>query len=286
MQQCWWVPLAHAEIIDVQGDEVDVGTPRLESIQGDVGFDVSSTAHLDDDEASSMAADEFDPELAAQFGRRLKELEGDEDEDEDDGDMERGDIDEGEDEEEEDEGEMGLDVFGDEDESGDVNGGGNRLQDEDEEEEEFDDESDFEGDSDADQPGNEQAKQKLLLSEEIAELKGTIERKKKDSDTAPNPIIKKRFEDVIQKLTAELVTKQSQLSALENEDRHDVKGDDDASKDSWGNPRPDSNVAAGPIPDAAGNQTAADGSGNILNYSDDGDVFESPVSSPRVDPDT
>ncbi|KAJ2833294.1 hypothetical protein GGI24_000906 [Coemansia furcata] len=48
-----------------------------------------------------------------------------------------------------------------------------------------------------DQPNNEWALWMRLLEEEIAELECTIRKKCADLDSAPNPIIRHRFEDMI-----------------------------------------------------------------------------------------
>ncbi|KAJ2820469.1 hypothetical protein IWW50_005042 [Coemansia erecta] len=83
------------------------------------------------------------------------------------------------------------------------------LGDEDDEDDEDDEESEEEDDDD--QPNNERSMQIKLLGEEIAELENTIKKKRADLDSAPNPIIRKRFEDIIQRLQQELETKTQQL---------------------------------------------------------------------------
>ncbi|KAJ2488440.1 hypothetical protein IWW37_004791 [Coemansia sp. RSA 2050] len=86
-----------------------------------------------------------------------------------------------------------------------------------EEEEEGEDEGeDEEEESDldldlGDQPNNERALQMRLLEEEIVELERTIRKKLADLDSAPNPIIRRRFEDMIQRLELELGLKRQQL---------------------------------------------------------------------------
>ncbi|KAJ1719837.1 hypothetical protein LPJ53_005460 [Coemansia erecta] len=92
--------------------------------------------------------------------------------------------------------------------------------DDDEEEEEDDDEEDDEEESDDDddeQPGNERAMQIRLLGEETAELERMIQRKNDDLDSAPNPIIRRRFEDIIQRLRQELEAKRQQLEQYREE---------------------------------------------------------------------
>ncbi|KAJ1920557.1 hypothetical protein H4219_001257 [Mycoemilia scoparia] len=202
------------EILDVQGDdEVDVGTPRMDNIRDDGRpFDASSGVVRpdgeDEERASNIDMDDFDIELAAELDRGFKEL-GHENEDEDN---EEGDEDD-EDEDEEDE-------FGDGSEMEDVEAefGMGAEDDDDDEEDEFDDDSDNDGDSDGEQPGNERLIQKKLLNEEVAELEIMIQRKTRDLESARNDIIKKRFEENLQKLSSELDSKKAQLQAIEKEE--------------------------------------------------------------------
>ncbi|KAJ2139410.1 hypothetical protein IW136_002869 [Coemansia sp. RSA 678] len=93
------------------------------------------------------------------------------------------------------------------------------LGDEDEDEDEDDEESEEEEDDD--QPNNERSMQIKLLGEEIAELENTIQKKRADLDSAPNPIIRKRFEDIIQRLQQELETKNQQLNHYSQEPDND-----------------------------------------------------------------
>ncbi|KAJ2063498.1 hypothetical protein GGI17_001714 [Coemansia sp. S146] len=86
----------------------------------------------------------------------------------------------------------------------------------DEEEDEEDEESDLDLDM-GDQPNNERALQIRLLEEEIAELERTIRKKCADLDSAPNPIIRRRFEDMIQRLEQELDFKRQQLELYAQE---------------------------------------------------------------------
>ncbi|KAJ2810580.1 hypothetical protein H4S07_002587, partial [Coemansia furcata] len=85
-----------------------------------------------------------------------------------------------------------------------------------EEEEDDDEESDLDMDM-GDQPNNERALQMRLLEEEIAELERTIRKKCADLDSAPNPIIRRRFEDMIQRLEQELDAKRQELERYAQE---------------------------------------------------------------------
>ncbi|KAJ2704468.1 hypothetical protein FB645_003256 [Coemansia sp. IMI 203386] len=84
--------------------------------------------------------------------------------------------------------------------------------DEDEESEEEEEEEEEE-----DQPNSERAMQIRLLGEEVAELDRTIRKKKADLDSAPNPIIRRRFEDIIQRLQLEMDAKKDQLEHYHRE---------------------------------------------------------------------
>ncbi|KAJ1664969.1 hypothetical protein EV178_003648 [Coemansia sp. RSA 1646] len=89
--------------------------------------------------------------------------------------------------------------------------------DEDDDEEEDDEEEEEEESEDEDQPNNERAMQMKLLGEETAELERTIKKKKADLDSAPNPIIRRRFEDIIERLKQELHAKKQQLEYYHKE---------------------------------------------------------------------
>ncbi|KAJ1796328.1 hypothetical protein LPJ75_007263 [Coemansia sp. RSA 2598] len=95
---------------------------------------------------------------------------------------------------------------------------------EDDEDDDEDEESEDEDEDDEDQPSSERAMQIKLLGEEVAELDRTIRKKKADLDSAPNPIIRRRFEDIIQRLQQEMDAKKEQLEhyhrEAESEDAH------------------------------------------------------------------
>ncbi|KAJ2636869.1 hypothetical protein GGF44_003045 [Coemansia sp. RSA 1694] len=179
-----------------QGDDGRAATPSID-LMSPVTIDDLNTPMVaaDDDGASSVAIDdfEFDENLAAELEQGLEELEGEDERDEGEDD---------DDDEEEDE----------------------------EEEEEEDMDSDLDMDM-GDQPNNERALQMRLLEEEVAELERTIKKKRADLDSAPNPIIRRRFEDMIQRLAQELGAKRQQLDhyaqEVADEERHqlDTPGD-------------------------------------------------------------
>ncbi|KAJ2007592.1 hypothetical protein GGI04_000707 [Coemansia thaxteri] len=111
---------------------------------------------------------------------------------------------------------------------------GEDEEEEDDEDDEDDNDIDARDDEDlgldldmGDQPSNERAMQMRLLGEETAELERTISKKRADLDSAPNPIIRRRFEDMIQRLEQELDSKHQQLQhyaqeiAREQQDSND-----------------------------------------------------------------
>jgi len=86
--------------------------------------------------------------------------------------------------------------------------GDNEMEEEDEDADESED-----SDSEVDE---EVLEQKAVLREGILELETNLQKKRADLAVATNPIIKKRFEDIISKLNLELELKQAQLEALES----------------------------------------------------------------------
>ncbi|KAJ1738001.1 hypothetical protein LPJ68_005906 [Coemansia sp. RSA 1086] len=87
----------------------------------------------------------------------------------------------------------------------------------DEDDDDDDDDEESEEEEEEDQPNNERSMQMKLLGEEIAELEQTIAKKNADLDSAPNPIIRKRFEGIIQRLQQELEAKKQQLDHYSKE---------------------------------------------------------------------
>ncbi|KAJ9085320.1 hypothetical protein DSO57_1015135 [Entomophthora muscae] len=81
--------------------------------------------------------------------------------------------------------------------------------------EEEDEEEDGDSDDSESEIDEEAMEQKTALKEAIAELESNLEKKRADLAVATNPIIKKRFEDVIAKLKLELDIKEAQLEAFD-----------------------------------------------------------------------
>ncbi|KAJ2900720.1 hypothetical protein IWW38_000395 [Coemansia aciculifera] len=170
------------EAVDAEqqpGDDGRAATPSID-LMSPVTIDDLNTpmvAGLDDDGASSVAIDDFE------FDENLAaELE------------------------------QGLEELEGEDERGEEEEEEERDEDEDE-----DEDSDMDMDMMGDQPNNERALQMRLLEDEIAELERTIKKKRADLDSAPNPIIRRRFEDMIQRLEQELGIKRQQLDHYSQE---------------------------------------------------------------------
>ena len=62
-----------------------------------------------------------------------------------------------------------------------------------------------------------EAKRRMrLIADEIRDLEGAVNRKKQEVSRAPNPIMRRRFEDSLKKLTSELELKRSQQTAAQS----------------------------------------------------------------------
>ncbi|KAF9267406.1 hypothetical protein L218DRAFT_955298 [Marasmius fiardii PR-910] len=104
-------------------------------------------------------------------------------------------------------------------------------------EEEEEDESDEEDDDDDD---DEDAQSRRLLNEEIRDLEAAVAKKNTEISSSANPLIRKRFEDALKKLTADLEMKLAQRDELKEEQRRKKEGlpldqDPDSDSDSAGN---------------------------------------------------
>lgn len=128
--------------------------------------------------------------------------------------------DEGEAEEaEEDEGEGDIDedlaaeldlALGDEDDEGEG----------DDEEDDEEDESEEEDEDDDD----EEAQERKLLNEEIRDLQAAVLKKQTEIASSANPLIKKRFEDALRKLSADLEMKVAQRDEMKERQRRKREG--------------------------------------------------------------
>ncbi|KAJ2722715.1 hypothetical protein GGI07_003121 [Coemansia sp. Benny D115] len=91
------------------------------------------------------------------------------------------------------------------------------LEDEAEEDDDDEEDEDDDDDDDDDRPSNERSMRMKLLGEDIAELERTIKKKVADLDSAPNPIIRRRFEGVIKQLQEQLSEKQLELEQYQKQ---------------------------------------------------------------------
>ncbi|KAJ3744598.1 TAFII55 protein conserved region-domain-containing protein [Lentinula detonsa] len=127
---------------------------------------------------------------------------GDEGEDEDEGDDEPdGDIDE------ELAAELDL-ALGDEDDDGDDD----------------DDDDDSDDDDDDDDDDDEVSQARKLLNEEIRDLQAAVAKKGSEIASSANPLIRKRFEDALKKLTSDLEMKLAQRDEMQEKQRMEDEG--------------------------------------------------------------
>ncbi|KAI8998653.1 TAFII55 protein conserved region-domain-containing protein [Trametes punicea] len=94
---------------------------------------------------------------------------------------------------------------------GDEEGG---AEDEDEEEDEEEDESDEDDDED-----DEAVQARKLLNEEIQDLEAAVSKKRTEIASSANPLIKRRFEDALKKLQADLDMKLAQRDEMKEQQR-------------------------------------------------------------------
>ncbi|KAF8969845.1 TAFII55 protein conserved region-domain-containing protein [Flammula alnicola] len=87
--------------------------------------------------------------------------------------------------------------------------------------EDEDDESEEEDSEDED---DEDTQAKKLLSEEIRDLEAAVAKKRNEIASSANPLIRKRFEDALKKLTADLEMKTSQRDELKERQRMKKEG--------------------------------------------------------------
>jgi len=107
-------------------------------------------------------------------------------------------------------------ALGDEEDEGD---GDEDDEDEEEESEEEDEDED-----------DEAVQARKLINEEIRDLEAAVAKKGKEIASSANPLIKKRFEDALKKLTADLEMKQAQRDEMKEKQRMRKEGillDDD-----------------------------------------------------------
>ncbi|KAF7294770.1 Transcription initiation factor TFIID 55 kDa subunit [Mycena indigotica] len=88
-----------------------------------------------------------------------------------------------------------------------------------------DDEEDDDSDSDEEDDDDDEAVQSIrLLNEEIRDLEAAITKKGSEIASSANPLIKKRFEDALKKLNADLAMKQAQREEIREQQRMEQEG--------------------------------------------------------------
>ncbi|EJF65842.1 hypothetical protein DICSQDRAFT_132040 [Dichomitus squalens LYAD-421 SS1] len=100
---------------------------------------------------------------------------------------------------------------------GDDEGGVEADEDEDEEDEDEDEED--ESDEDDDDDDDETVQARKLLNEEIRDLEAAVNKKRNEIASSGNPLIKRRFEDALKKLQADLDTKMAQRDEMKEKSR-------------------------------------------------------------------
>ncbi|KAG1756648.1 TAFII55 protein conserved region-domain-containing protein [Suillus paluster] len=100
------------------------------------------------------------------------------------------------------------------------------LGDEDEEGEGDDEEEDEEDESEEDDEDedDEEAQERKLLNEEIRDLEAAVLKKQNEIASSANPLIKKRFEDALRKLSADLEMKVAQRDEMKERQRRKREG--------------------------------------------------------------
>ncbi|TFL07345.1 TAFII55 protein conserved region-domain-containing protein [Pterulicium gracile] len=104
------------------------------------------------------------------------------------------------------------------------------LVDDDGRDDDDDDESDDDDDDDEDED-EEEGQTRSLLAEEIRDLEAAVAKKTAEIASSSNPLIKKRFEDALKKLSSELEMKIAQRDDMKEQRRMRREGVDDDEKD-------------------------------------------------------
>ncbi|EAU88815.2 transcription initiation factor tfiid 55 kDa subunit [Coprinopsis cinerea okayama7 len=99
------------------------------------------------------------------------------------------------------------------------------LGDEEEVEEEGEEEESSEEEEDEDED-DEEAQARQLLNEEIRDLQAAVAKKENEITSSANPLLKKRFQDALKKLTADLELKISQRDEMREKQRLKKEGGD------------------------------------------------------------
>ncbi|KIK59841.1 hypothetical protein GYMLUDRAFT_44312 [Collybiopsis luxurians FD-317 M1] len=94
----------------------------------------------------------------------------------------------------------------------------------DEEEGDDDDEEDDSEDEEEDDDDDEDSQARRLLNEEIRDLEAAVKKKESEIASSANPLIRKRFEDALKKLTSDLEMKLAQRDELQELQRLQKEG--------------------------------------------------------------
>ncbi|KAI6036309.1 TAFII55 protein conserved region-domain-containing protein [Pisolithus microcarpus] len=90
--------------------------------------------------------------------------------------------------------------------------------------EEDEDEEDEEEESDEEDEDDEDIQERKLLNEEIRDLEAAVAKKQHEIASSANPLVKKRFEDALKKLSADLEMKQAQRDEMKERQRRMKEG--------------------------------------------------------------
>ncbi|KAI0688252.1 TAFII55 protein conserved region-domain-containing protein [Cytidiella melzeri] len=224
------------ETVEQEVERLMEADELAEKVQYDVlenvNPDLSDSEFIDRQDALDAATPGFGgseagdmPTPGADMGERDEDAdEGDEDNDEGDGDIDEDLAAE-------------LDLALGDDEEGD--------EDDEEDEEDESDEDDEDDDDD------EAVQAKKLLNEEIRDLEAAVARKNHEISSSANPLIRRRFEDALRKLQADLDTRLAQRDEMKEKRRLEMEGGEEAGG-SLGGPDEDKNTSDGDNDDLFG----------------------------------
>ncbi|KAH0827033.1 TAFII55 protein conserved region-domain-containing protein [Lanmaoa asiatica] len=127
------------------------------------------------------------------------------------------------------------------------------------EEDEEDEEDEDEQESDEDED-DEDAQERKLLNEEIRDLEAAVTKKEHEVTISANPLIKKRFEDALKKLSADLEMKRAQRDEIKERQRRKKEGI--AVED------PDTDAEGGPQEEVEAGVNAVQGDADLFGSDD------------------
>ncbi|KAI6045714.1 TAFII55 protein conserved region-domain-containing protein [Pisolithus marmoratus] len=90
--------------------------------------------------------------------------------------------------------------------------------------EEDDEDEDEDEESDEEDEDDEDIQERKLLNEEIRDLEAAVAKKQHEIASSANPLVKKRFEDALKKLSADLEMKQAQRDEMKERQRRKKEG--------------------------------------------------------------